>query len=40
MIEHDERVVRVERVIPADLTLGSTFGMRMRIGVPYPSATR
>ena len=68
MIEHDERVVRVERVIPADaatifdvladptqhplidgsgsvrqtrgdpperLALGSTFGMRMRIGVPY-----
>ena len=68
MIEHDERVVRVERVIPADaatifdvladptqhplidgsgsvrqtrgdpperLALGSTFGMRMRIGLPY-----
>jgi uncharacterized protein YndB with AHSA1/START domain len=68
MIEHEERVVRVERVIPADaatifdvladptqhplidgsgsvrttrgepperLALGSRFGMRMRIGVPY-----
>ena len=67
MIEHDERVARVERVIPADAAtifdvladptqhslidgsgsvrqtrgdpperraLGSTFGMRMHIGVP------